>query len=117
MIEAHRLDQSRVFNRISRVLAVFFQKAPREETSHKGPAPEIQPDPGEGEAFRVRNRHDVERKINPVHQPRPNAKWYHVLKDVLHIDAQERQERNEEMAENNHQPDIPPCPPLTNDIP
>ena len=65
----------------------------------------------------MRHGHDVKRQIDEMHQPRPNAERKHEGEDVLHIDTQQRQEREEEMAENNDQADIEPSPFFADDIP
>src|SRR5947207_2813515 len=76
MIKTHRLDEPGVLKWVRRMLDVFGHKAPAHKTSHKQPAANIHP--MQDEAVGMKNRHDVERQINEMHQPRPGAKGNHV---------------------------------------
>src|SRR5439155_8991340 len=61
--------------------------------------------------------HDVEREVNPMHKPGPNADRQHEREDMLHINPKQREKWNEEMAEDNDQADVPPRALFTHDVP
>ena len=71
----------------------------------------------QNEIVPMQHRHDVKRQIDEMHQPRPDANRHHQRERVFHIDPQQRQERHKEMAEDYHQPDIPPGPLFPDHIP
>src|SRR5439155_9510334 len=108
---AHRLDQARILDRERWMAGTFLEESPTQRPTHECAATGIQPEPLERKALRMRDRQDVEGEIDEVHQPRPDAERHHVREYVFHIDPQQRQEWNEEMAENDDNSDRPPSAP------
>src|SRR6267154_5725035 len=45
MKQPHRFDQPRILDRVRRVFAIFSQEKHRQKPTHKGPAPEVKPNP------------------------------------------------------------------------
>src|SRR5262249_6201371 len=93
---------------------VFLEETPGEHSNHKEPATEIHEMQNK---ILVQHRHDIEGEIGIMHDPGPNADRDHVREDVFDIDPQQREEGQKEMAEDNHQPDIPPGAVLAHNVP
>src|SRR5947207_8366086 len=60
---------------------------------------------------------DVKGEVEVVHQPCPHPNRRHVTKLALHIDAEQSEERQEEMAKDDDHSDPKPRPSFANDIP
>src|SRR5207302_9958259 len=73
--------------------------------------------PMEHETLGMQHRHNVERQIDKMHEPAPGAERQHEPEIRFNIDAQQRQEGHEEMAENDDQADIPPGAALAENVP
>ena len=69
------------------------------------------------ESIWMKNRHDVERQINEMHQPGPCAKRDHIGEDAFDINPQQAEKRKEEVSKYDDQTDIPPGPFFAQDIP
>src|SRR6516162_6658660 len=108
MKEAHRLDQTRVFHREWRMRGVFFKEYHHQPTCEKGPTAKVEPNESEWEPVFIRHWHDIKRKVDPMHEPGPNAERHHVSKHVLDIDPKQGEERQEKVAEDDHHANPPP---------
>ena len=82
---------------------------------HECPAAKIHP--VQNESVRMKDGHDVERHVDKVHQPGPDADAEHVGKHTLQIDTEQTEERYEEVAKNDNQTDVKPSPLLPCKIP
>src|SRR5262245_37473620 len=114
---AHGFNQSWVLDWEGRMSRIFLEELPAQETTHKSDAAGVEPDPLQGEPFRMRDGQNIESEIDEMHQPGPGTNRYHVRKNTFHIDPQQRQERNEKMTKDDDDPNPKPGAALPHHVP
>src|SRR4029079_18065958 len=106
MMNTERLTQSRILQRIRSVALEILDESQRKHSGEKRQARKVRP--VQPKVIRIDLGHDVKSHVAVVHDPSPNTEGDHHRKIELRIDAEQRQDRQGEMAENEDHADIPP---------
>ena len=101
-IEPHSLTESGVFKRQNGMYSKVAQEGFRQHPAHKGNAPGVEPAPAPWKPVWMQNGSDIKSQVEILHQCDPGAKRRHKSGYQFDVDPQQREERHQEMAKNQH---------------